>query len=91
MDSQEFHKLWFPNQEQPNSTLGYLGWKVACEIRAGRLPVDFSHATCFYIFRTKKIVVTSPKCERFARLVYNYYTGWGPPVISWFINHYNPH
>ena len=21
----------------------------------------------------------------------NNHAGWGPPVISWFINHYNPH
>ena len=45
-----------------------------CEIRAGRLPPDFSHATCYDFFRTKTIVVTSLKCEGFARLVYNYYS-----------------
>ena len=40
-DSQEFHKLWFPNQDQPNSTLDGQ-WPVkSCGARG--LPPDFSH------------------------------------------------
>ena len=31
-----------------------------------------------------------PACDR-KLYIYINNTGWGPPVINWFINHYNPH
>ena len=42
------------------------------------------------VFRVTEIPVNSVFQERLKHIGFNY-TGWGPPVISGFINHYNPY
>jgi hypothetical protein len=55
MDSQEFHKLWFPNQEQPNSTLDTLD---------GKWPVKSGLEGFHRIFLTRRVFTSFAQKNR---------------------------
>ena len=53
----------------------------------------FSIFAIEFISRDKKHSCISAIIQVFLRIEQRLFrnTGWGPPIISWFINHYNPH